>query len=260
MLHVRSTDGTSIAYEKTGQGPPLIIIGGALGDHRFYLPLAGELAKHFTVYTYDRRGRGQSGDTQPYSVERELDDVAALIAEADQPALVYGHSAGSALALRATAAALNIAKLVLADPPYGRHSDADDAARARQAETAAKLQAFHDKGDHRGAAALFLSGFGLPSEAADELLGSPAGEAMIDSARALPYDYAVVGDGLLPDELAAQAAVSTLVLAAETALKTARALVEIMPRATLQRMRASTHDLPPEEIASAVTPFFRQEG
>ena len=80
MRHVRSTDGTSIAYEKTGQGPPLIIIGGSLGDHRFYLPLAGELAKHFTVYTYDRRGRGQSGDTQPYSVERELDDVAALIA------------------------------------------------------------------------------------------------------------------------------------------------------------------------------------
>ena len=84
MRHVRSTDGTSIAYEKTGQGPPLIIIGGSLGDHRFYLPLAGELAKHFTVYTYDRRGRGQSGDTQPYSVERELNDVAALIAEACQ--------------------------------------------------------------------------------------------------------------------------------------------------------------------------------
>jgi pimeloyl-ACP methyl ester carboxylesterase len=162
MRHVRSTDGTSIAYEKTGQGPPLIIIGGSLGDHRFYLPLAGELAKHFTVYTYDRRGRGQSGDTQPYSVERELDDVAALIAEAGQPTLVYGHSAGAALALRAAAAALNIAKLVLSDPPYGRHSDADDAAKARQAETAAKLQAFHDKGDHRGAAAFFLSGFGLP--------------------------------------------------------------------------------------------------
>ena len=83
---------------------------------------------------------------------------------------------------------------------------------------------------------------------------------MIDSARALPYDYAVVGDGLLPDELAAQAAVPTLVLAAETALTTGRALVEIMPRATLRSMRASAHDLPPDEIASAVTPFFRQKG
>ena len=186
--------------------------------------------------------------------------MAALIAEAGQPALVYGHSAGSALALRAAAAALTIAKLVLADPPYGRHSDADDAARTRQAETAARLQAFHDKGDHKGAAAFFLSGFGLPPDAVNQLLGSPAGEAMIDSARALPYDYAVVGDGLLPDELAAQAAAPTLVLAAETALTTARALVELMPRAMLRGMRASTHDLPPDEIASAVTPFFPQEG
>ena len=235
----------------------------SLGDHRFHLPLAGELAKHFTVlHLTTDVAAGRAGDTQPYSVERELDDRWAR-AHCRGPAsrhMVYGHSAGAALALRAAAAALNIAKLVLSDPPYGRHSDADDAARARQAETAAKLQAFHDKGDHRGAAAFFLSGFGLPPEAVDELLGPPAGDAMIDSARALPYDYAVVGDGLLPDELAAQAAVPTLVLAAETALTTARALVEIMPRATLRSMRVSAHDLPPDEIASAVTPFFRQKG
>jgi hypothetical protein len=107
---------------------------------------------------------------------------------------------------------------------------------------------------------LFLSGFGLPAEAVDDLLGSPAGQAVIDSARALPYGYAVVGDGLLPDELAAQAAVPTLVLAAQTALTTATALVQIMPRATLRSMSASAHDLPPDEIASAVTPFFRQQG
>ena len=80
MQHIRSSDGTSIAYEKTGEGPPLIIIGGSLGDHRFYVPLAGELARRFTVYTFDRRGRGQSTDTQPYAVERELEDVAALVA------------------------------------------------------------------------------------------------------------------------------------------------------------------------------------
>ncbi len=256
MEHVTSADETKIAYEKTGQGPPLIIVGGALGDHRFYIPLAMELARHFNVYNVDRRGRGQSGDTQPYSVERELEDVAALIAEAGEPPRVYGHSAGSALALRAAAAGLNIARLVLADPPYGRHSDADEAARARQAETAAKIQTFHDRGDHRGAAAFFLSSFGLPPEAVDELLDSPGGETMIDCARALPYDYAVVGDGLVPNELAAQAAVPTIILAPETAPATAQALVEVMPRATLQTMEASTHDLPATEIAAAVIPFF----
>jgi len=256
VQHVRSKDGTSIAYEKTGQGPDLIIIGGALGDHRFYIPLATELAKHFTVYNFDRRGRGQSGDTQPYSVEREVEDVAALIAAASQPVFVYGHSAGSALALRTAAAGLKIKKLALADPPYGRHSDTDDAAKARQAETAAKIQSFHDNGDHRGAAAFFLSGFGLPSEAVEEMLDSPAGETMIDSARALPYDYAIVGDGLVPNELAARAAMPTLILAAETAPETAKALVGIMPSARLQTMTASTHDLAPTEIARVVTPFF----
>ncbi len=259
MQHVVSEDGTNIAYEKTGQGPVLIIVGGALGDHHFYIPLANELAAHFTVYNFDRRGRGRSGDTQPYAVEREIEDVAALIADTGQQPFVYGHSAGSVLALRAAAAGLNIARLALADPPFGRHSDADEAARARQAETAAKIQAFHDRGDHRGAAAFFLSGFGLPSEAIEEMLDSPAGAGMIDSARALPYDYAMVGDGLVPDELAAEAAVPAVVLAAETAPETARALVEIMPNATLQLMKASIHDLPPGDVAWAVTPFFSQQ-
>jgi pimeloyl-ACP methyl ester carboxylesterase len=171
--------------------------------------------------------------------------------------LVYGHSAGSAFVLRAAAAGLSIAKLVLADPPYGRHSDADDAARARQAEAAATIQRFHDRGDHRGNAAFFLSGFGLPPQAIDELLDSPAGQMMIDSARALPYDYAMVGDGLVPNELAGRVEAPTLILAAEAAPAAAKALMEVMPRAELQMLSASTHDLAPTEIAAAVVPFFR---
>ena len=91
------------------------------------------------------------------------------------------------------------------------------------------------------------------------MLDLPAGAGMIDSARALPYDYAMVGDGLVPDDLAAEAAVPAVVLAAETAPETARALVEIMPNAKLQLMKASTHDLPPRDIARAVTPFFSQQ-
>jgi pimeloyl-ACP methyl ester carboxylesterase len=226
------------------------------GDHRFYIPLAQELAKQFTVYNFDRRGRGQSGDTQPYAIEREVDDVAALNATAHQPVFVYGHSAGSALALRAAAAGLTIERLALADPPYRRHSTDDDAARARQAEEAAKIQAFHDRGDHRGAAAFFLSGFGLPTEALEEMLDSPAGEQMIASARALPYDYAIVGDNLVPEDLAAKVASPTIILTAATAPGTAQALAAIMPSATMQPMRASAHELAPTEIASAVTPFF----
>ncbi len=256
MQHVISDDGTKVAYEKTGQGPALIITGGALGDHHFYIPLANELAKHFTVYNFDRRGRGRSGDTQPYSVEREVEDVAALIAHAGQQVFVYGHSAGSALALRAAAAGLKIAKLALADPPYSRHGDTDEVAKARFAEAAAKMQALHDKGDHKGAATFFLSGFGLPPEAVEEMLQSPAGERMIDCARALPYDYAMLGDGLVPNALAVKAAMPTVILTAETAPETAKALVKIMPSAEIRMMKASAHDLAPADIAKVVTPFF----
>jgi alpha-beta hydrolase superfamily lysophospholipase len=103
MQKVTSKDGTEIAFEKSGNGPALIIVGGSLADHLFYAPLADELAKHFMVYVFDRRGRGQSGDTGAYAVEREIEDVAALIDFAKEPVCMYGHSAGSALALRAAA-------------------------------------------------------------------------------------------------------------------------------------------------------------
>ncbi len=262
MNTVKSTDGTAIAYERTGQGPALIIVGGALGDHHFYRPLAQEFATHFTVYTFDRRGRGQSGDTQPYSVEREVEDVDALLADAGRQAFVYGHSAGSALSLRAAAAGLKIAKLVLADPPFRRHGDAatDEAAQARQAEEAAKIRAFHDRGDHKGAAAFFLSGFGLPPEAVEAMLQAPGGERLIDCARALPYDYAQVGDGLVPTALAVKAAIPTLILTAESAPDTAQALVTIMPSAQIHLMRVSAHDLAPTEIERVVTPFLSSGG
>jgi pimeloyl-ACP methyl ester carboxylesterase len=257
MKQVQSHDGTPISYWTQGNGPPLIIVGGALGDHRFYAPLAAELAKEFTVFTFDRRGRGQSGDRLPYAIEREIEDVAAILGEAGEAALVYGHSAGSMLALHAAAAGLGFSKLVLADPPVRAHGDADEAARARQAESAATIQALHDRGDHRGAAAFFLSGFGLPAEVVQDMLDSPAGEAMIDCARALPYDFALVGDGFVPETVAARISVPTLIVAAEPTPPGALALAQATPTATLQPLRTSTHDLAPAEIAQAISPFLR---
>jgi pimeloyl-ACP methyl ester carboxylesterase len=256
MKHVISRDGTRIAFEKTGEGRALIIVGGALGDHHFYEPLAKALAKTFTVYNFDRRGRGQSTDTLPYSVEREVEDVGALITEAGQRVMMYGHSAGSALALRTAAAGLDIEKLVLADPPFSPHSSEDEVVKERFVEKKSKVQAYHDKGDHRGAAAFFLSGFGLPSEAIEEMLNSPAGKEVLDCARALPYDFALLGDGLVPDAIAANVAIPTVVMTAETSPDTAEELVRHMPNARLQKMKESAHELPPTDIANVLTPFF----
>src|SRR5687768_1328638 len=98
METVKSKDGTTIAYEKSGKGPALILVGGALAGRTGGSELAQLLAPHFTVYSYDRRGRGDSGDTKPYAVEREVEDLEALIDAAGGAAFVYGKSSGAALA------------------------------------------------------------------------------------------------------------------------------------------------------------------
>ena len=115
---VISRDGTAIAYERTGGGPPLILVGGALSDRSAGSPLATLLAPHFSVFSYDRRGRGDSGDTAPYAVDREVEDLQALIAEAGGSAFVFGHSSGAVLALEAAARGLAVPKLALYEPPF----------------------------------------------------------------------------------------------------------------------------------------------
>src|SRR4051812_26726028 len=118
--HVKSADGTSLAFETMGHGPPLILVGGAFCGRSAKAsgtPLAAHLASHFTVRSYDRRGRGDSGDTPPYAVDREIEDLAALIEVGGAPALVYGMSSGAVLALEAATRGLRIAKLALYEPP-----------------------------------------------------------------------------------------------------------------------------------------------
>src|SRR5687767_15246677 len=124
MSTVRSKDGTNIGYEKSGQGPAVILVDGAMcwresGPAR---PLAKLLEDQFTVYTYDRRGRGESGDTKPYAVDREIEDLGAILQQAGNQAYVYGVSSGAALALQGTAklGPSKVAKLAVYEPPYGQ--------------------------------------------------------------------------------------------------------------------------------------------
>src|SRR5918912_2042625 len=132
MGKATSRDGTAIAFDGLGDGPPVILVCGAMCDRALMRPTAEELAKHCTVFNYDRRGRGDSGDTSPYTVEREIEDIGALIAEAGGTASVYAHSSGAGLVLHATAHGLPIAKIVLHDPPYAL--DGDEGARRSSRE------------------------------------------------------------------------------------------------------------------------------
>jgi len=118
MGKIVSKDGTNITYDKTGRGPPLIIVAGAFQDRMAMAAYAEPLSKHFTVYNYDRRGRGESGDTQPYAVAREIEDIDALIREAGGSAFVFGGSSGGVLTLDAAAHGSDITKLAIYEPPF----------------------------------------------------------------------------------------------------------------------------------------------
>ena len=119
MEKVTSADGTTIAYERLGRGPQVILVGGALCDRNALMPLAIELSRDFDVVTYDRRGRGDSGDSTAYAVEREVDDIAALLTAVGSRAAIYGHSSGAGLAAIAASTGLPFTKVVLHEPPYG---------------------------------------------------------------------------------------------------------------------------------------------
>ena len=118
MQQVKSVDGTPLAYDRSGDGPPVILVGAAFNDRTGTAPLAAALAQQLTVVNYDRRGRGDSGDTAPYAVEREIEDIDTLIAETGGSAAVFGYSSGAILALHAAAHELAITKLALYEPPF----------------------------------------------------------------------------------------------------------------------------------------------
>src|SRR5260221_6469948 len=162
MNTVTSKDGTKIAYDKIGRGPAVILVAGALCSRSFWSgpELAELLAPQFTVYSYDRRGRGDSGDTKPYAVEREIEDIDALIDEAGGSAFVYGHSSGACLAMDATVQLGDkVKKLAMYEAPYNDDPEAQKA-WGEYLENLTEALASGRRGD---AVALFMAYVGMPA-------------------------------------------------------------------------------------------------
>jgi pimeloyl-ACP methyl ester carboxylesterase len=205
---VTSADGTPIAFERLGAGPPLIVVGGASCDRAKMRPVSEAFARDFTAINYDRRGRGDSGDTQPYAVEREVEDLAALVDRAGGNASLYGHSSGAGLALHAAAHGVAVDKLVLHEPPYSPDREED---RRSAREYGEQLETLLSDGRRGDAMELFFTIVGMPAEMVAEMRRSdPAWPALESLAPTLAYDSRVMGDvshgGAMPADLARRSA------------------------------------------------------
>jgi len=261
MQLVTSRDGTRIAYEKVGNGPALILVNGALSTRSSASELAGLLAGHFTVYSYDRRGRGDSADTKPYSVERETEDLAALVDAAGGSAYVYGKSSGACLALEAAAALGDrIKRLALYEAPY---SEAEGAAKEWRAFRS-KLDGLLAADRRADALTLFLKFVGAPDEAVAGMRASAAWPGMKAMAPTLAYDNAVVGDDRsVPVARAAKVKAITLVMDGGASSgpmpfmrPTADKLAKAIPGARRRTVEGQAHDVSAKVLAPILLEFF----
>jgi pimeloyl-ACP methyl ester carboxylesterase len=261
MPTVTSRDGTLISYTRAGRGPALILVDGALCSRTMGpMPkLAPFVASNFTVFTYDRRGRGESGDTQPYSVAREVDDLEALIGEAGGEASLLGLSSGAALALEATASGLSVDKLVLYEPPLVAHGTSEPVNHeARLKELIAA--------DRRADALRYfmVDMVNMPSIFMVVMrLMVPVWRKLKSVAHTLPYDAAVMRDFRVPTERAAKIRVPTLVLAGQKTqprlLTAAAALAKAIPGSTYLTLKGQTHNVDAKVLAPVVTGFLQSD-
>lgn len=212
MEKVTSKDGTTIAYESSGIGPAVILIGGAFNDRSTTAGVRAELAGIATAYSYDRRGRGDSDDrSEPgtYPLDREIEDLAALIERAGGEAALFGHSSGAVLAIHATAAGLPVTRLAVYEPPY-LPAGAEDPAPAERARLTRRYIA---EGRPADAVALFMRSTGMPEEAVAGMRQSPMWPGLVAIAHSLPYDVGLFErDATLPAATAAAIRVPTLVI------------------------------------------------
>jgi pimeloyl-ACP methyl ester carboxylesterase len=262
MNQVTSKDGTAIGFERSGSGPALILVDGALCSRAFgpTAKLAALLARQFTVYRYDRRGRGESGDTQPYSFTREIEDLAALIEHSGGTASLLGLSSGGALALHAAAAGLGVDKVVAYEPPYVDEAG-QGPARAHEAELHRILAA----GDRGGAVTYFMR----------DMVGAPAFVPIVMRlmpwiwrklkavAHTLPYDAAVMTAFRVPRARFAPIDRPVLVLngsKTDARLKAAaRALAGTIPGAQHAELAGQTHNVNPAVLVAGVMDFLAPE-
>ena len=250
MRTVTSKDGTRIAFDQSGEGPAIILVVGAFNDRATGAPLAQALERHFTVFNYDRRGRGESGDTAPYAIEREIEDLDALIAHAGGSARVFGYSSGAILSLRAAAHGLAISQLAFYEPPP---------TGARAGQLAPQLTELITAGRRGDAVELFQTeAVGIPAAVVAQMRNAPFRPALEKIAHTLVYESTILG--ALPPGLTASARVPTLVIdgeeSPEVMRQAAQSLAEALPNGRYRTLKGQSHDIVPTVVAPVLMEFF----
>lgn len=255
---VESADGTTIAFERSGNGPALILVRGALNNRSSAGSLAERLAPSFTVYRYDRRGRGSSSDTKPYAVGREIEDLDALITSAGGSAFVYGHSSGGVLALEAAAQGVAITRVVAYEPPF----IVDDMRAVPAADLAERLTRLVDAGQRGDAVKLFCSeAIEMPAAAIAGMEASPIWPGLEAVANTLAYDVLLLQpESRIPEVRMALIRVPTLLVAGGAspawAQKSVEALTAIIPGATHSVLEGQTHAVSDDALLPALEGFL----
>jgi pimeloyl-ACP methyl ester carboxylesterase len=254
---VTSKDGTTIAYDRLGEGPAIVLVSGGSVDRQSNAGLASVLASSFTVYNYDRRGRGPSGDTQPYAIEREIEDIDAVIQAAGGSAHLYGSSSGAALALMAAKALPGrVRKLALWEPPF----IADPNARPPR-DTVQQYERMVGEGRRGDAVEYFMTQVvRLPADFAAFARTQPWWADQEKIAHTLAYDGRIMGDYSLPLETAAAVAVPTIVLAGSASMpfmsETANELAGVLPNGQARILDGQEHNVDPTVIGPALAAFL----
>jgi len=259
METVKSADGTVIAYDRAGQGPPLVVTLGAFCDRKTFVPPA-DLTARFTVVTWDRRGRGGSGDTPPYSPDREVADLAAVISAAGagsgSGAFVYGHSSGAALALRAAWSGVPMAALVAYEAPF-----IIPGTREVPADPSATITELVEAGRRGDAVRFWMTDVvRLPPQVVEGMERVPLWAGLEAMTHTLPYDLALTAyQGVPADELA-RIAVPVLVLGGGNSPdwfhQSVRETTAAIPGARLVTLEGQDHGAPPEMLTPVLTEFF----
>jgi pimeloyl-ACP methyl ester carboxylesterase len=260
--HVTSKDGIPIAYERCGKGLPLVLIHGAAADHMRWTPILQELEKQFMVYAVDRRGRGQSGDVEPYTIEREYEDVVAVIDSISDPVNLLGHSYGAICSLEASLKTSNLRKLILYEPPIST-----DIKKNYPPDAIDRMNSYLRIGEQEKALLIFLQEIvGIPQNEINILRSIPSWSSRVSAAHTIPREEASVNSYILDPQRFSRMATPTLLLLGGDSPSFYKAAIETLKKSILHSriammpgQRHAAMDIAPDLFLREVIGFLTEK-